>query len=150
MTNIKTTWIAVAGAHKAYFFEKGAKKKISLFQKITAELDEEHSKPGRAFNNIVTGNTIGSGRHAIDPHTDRREVEKQDFANRVTKNLSDGSKQNKFQKLIVIAEPKMLGLINRSLDKNLTAKMQKSLPKDIAEMRLSEIREYVAAVVGES
>ena len=123
MTNLNGTWIAVVGGHKSYLFEKTKKAEISLIQEIHADLDEQHEKPGRTFNS--TGNT----RHAIEPHTDRREVERQDFSKRILENLSEGLKQNKFEKLILIAEPKMLGILNQHLDKNLASKIQESFPK---------------------
>jgi protein required for attachment to host cells len=137
MANFSVTWIAVVGAHKAYFFEKTTKENLSLVKEITADLDEEHEKPGRTFN------SVGSVRHAIEPHTDRREVERQDFSTKVLENLSDGLNHNKFAKLVLIADPKMLGIINNSLDKNLASKLQKSFPKNLAEMEINEIREHI-------
>lgn len=137
MTNSNVTWISVAGAHKSYLFEKKAGSEISLIEEIHANLDEEHEKPGRTFN------SLGSTRHAIEPHTDRREVERQDFSKKILENLSEGSKQNKFTKLILIAEPKMLGILKEHLDKNLATKLQHSFPKNLAEMEIHEIKEHV-------
>jgi len=141
MANFSLTWIAVVGGRKAYIFELGSKKNLSLVKEIIADLDEVHEKPGR------THDSMGSGRHAIEPHTDRREVEKKDFAAKILENLSQDSKQNQFERLILISDPKMLGLINNNLDKNLIAKVQKSFSKNLAEMEISEIEKAVLEMV---
>jgi len=141
MTNSTVRWIAVIGSHKAYFFEKTNKPKLSLIQEIIADLDEEHNKPGRTFD------SMGSARHGIEPHTDRREVERQDFSAKILEILCEGSRQNKFEKFILIADPKMLGIINHHLDKHLAAKLEKSFPKNFAEMEFNEIKEHVLGMI---
>jgi protein required for attachment to host cells len=138
MKTPSVTWIVVAGAHKSYLFERTKKFEISLIDEIHADLDEQHEKPGRVFDS-----NAGGARHAIEPHTDRREVERQNFSRKIISYLERGSKKDKFKRFILFAEPKMLGILNRHLDGNLASKMSKSFPKNFAEMEVSEIEERV-------
>ncbi|MCE3254865.1 MAG: uncharacterized protein K0R25_359 [Rickettsiaceae bacterium] len=135
------TWIAVIGAHKAYFFKRTIATKPTLIEEIEAELDREHEKPGRTFD------SMGAGRHAVEPHTDYHQIEKQEFATKILEVLSNGSRHNKFEKLILIADPKMLGIINNHLDKDLASKVQESFPKNFAEMEIREIEEHIADMI---
>ena len=82
-------------------------------------------------------------RHAIEPHTDPKEVEQQHFAHEVVSFIDHAFKQNEFEDLILIAPPKMLGVLNNDLDDQLLKRVVKKIDKNITEMKINELEEYL-------
>lgn len=133
-------WIVLANAHHAKIFAKTGKKNSPVFTFVShleAELDTMHEKPGR------TKDRVGSNHHAIEPHTDRRDVENQKFARQIYDFVKNGEKQNQFKGLILVASPRMLDCINQTLDDELQKKVQEKLMKNIVDFSENEIKEYL-------
>jgi protein required for attachment to host cells len=135
-----TSLIVVADSQKAKIFAKTGHKKseFNLICDIDAELDVTHDKPGRTFN------STGSIRHAIEPHTDRRQVEKHDFATKISKTLFDMNKEQPCDDLILLASHKMLQELEDTLSNELKQKVTHKLAKNLIEFNNDEIREYIA------
>ncbi len=119
MKKLIITWIVAADSHKAYFFKKTNSQKpdLAMIHELEAKLDNDHDHPGRTFD------SMGTTRHAIEPHTDPRELEKQRFAHDVSNFLDDISKHSNFDNLIIIASPKLLGILDKKLDKQIHKKL---------------------------
>lgn len=134
-----TTWIASINSHAAKFFERTEAETSDpkLVLELAAELDSNHEKPGRTFN------SVGSVRHGIEPHTDRRDVEKQKFAEQISKSLTNAEKENCFGKLILLASPKMLGILDKILDKKVQSKIISKSAINVTGLDAHGIRKYL-------
>lgn len=134
--------LVIANAHEAKIFEKVGHEKITLnfICNIEAELDSNHEKAGRTFN------STGSIRHGIEPHTDRRQVEKHEFAKKISKTLEELEKETYFDGLILMASHKMLEEIDNSLNHQLKEKITHKLAKDLTEYTTEEIKEYLETI----
>lgn len=143
MKKLITTWIVVADSHKAFLFKKtnSQKSDLALIHQLKAELDENHNQPGRTFN------STGKVRHSIEPHTDPRDVEKYNFAHLISGFLDDIFKHTSFDNLILIAPPKILGMIDKELAKQIHKKLTHKLSKDIVDMKLNDMHHYVEEVI---
>lgn len=138
--NEAESWIIVANAQRAKFFAKNGKhlkSTLDFIEEIETDLDSNHEKPGRTFN------STGSLRHAIEPHTDRREIEKEHFARKIYEYIKNAERENRFQGLILLASPKMLEMIQKVFDKELQKKVQHSITKNITDLSGVEVREYL-------
>lgn len=137
--NKPTSLLVVADSHNAKIFEKiGAKVfDLNLICEMEAELDSGHEKLGRSFN------STGSIRHAIEPHTDRRQVEKHDFAKRISDKLLEIEKEKHCDSLILIASHKVLEEIEETLNDQLKKKVTNKLAKNLIEFTHNELKEYI-------
>lgn len=134
--------VIVANAHHAKFFSKirtDGKIKLEMVHDLEAELDTNHEKAGRTFN---SNNSI---RHGVEPHTDRRDVEKEKFARDIAAFLHEAQNQDLFEELTLLASPKMLGFLEKVLEKRIQDKIVEKFAKNIAELDDNEIREYLKA-----
>jgi len=131
--------VVTADSQQAKIFEKIGDKKfdLNLICKIEAELDSNHEKPGRSFN------STGSLRHAIEPHTDRRQVERHKFAEKISHTLMTLEKERHFDELILIAPHKIMEEIEKTLNNQLKQKIPHKLTKNLVEFTDNEIIEYL-------
>lgn len=129
----------VASSQDAKFFEKtGAQNSdYRLIREITAELDSEHEKPGRTFS------STGSVRHAIEPHTDRRQVEKHHFAEKISENLLELEKSGQYEEFSLIASHAIMAELDKTLSNQLKQKITHKLAKDIVGFSNQDIKEYL-------
>ncbi len=137
------TWIVALDAKHAHILQKNhlLRPKIKLIKEINSEPNLEHQKPGRTFD------SMGFGRHAIEPHTDPRQVERQHFVTKIIEILEEGLKNHQFEKLITIASPKMLGLMTRHLTRQLSQKLIYKLPKNILNSKIANVEKYINEVI---
>lgn len=132
-------YVVVANAQEAKIFEKIGNKvfELNLILELAAELDSNHEKRTTSFN------SIGNVGHGIEPHTDRRDVEKQKFAKKISESLEKIINQNQHEGVILIASHKMMNFLENSFSKHLQNKIAHKLSKDIAEFKNHEIKEYL-------
>jgi protein required for attachment to host cells len=133
------TWIIALDSKHAEIYEKPhpINPKLTLIEKLKAELQTKHEKPGTTFE------SIGALRHAVEPRTDPREVEQLHFITKIVKVLEEGLKNKKFARLIITAPPKMLGLLSQNLSKSLSNKLAYKLPKNILKGKIEDIEKYL-------
>ena len=137
--NNKTSLVVIADSHNAKFFEKIGDQNFDLkfVCALEAELDFDHEKAGRTFN------STGSIRHGIEPHTDRRQVEKHDFAEKISDKLLEIEKEKPVDGLILMASHKVLEEIEKTLNDQLKKKVTHKLAKNLIEFSNDELKEYL-------
>lgn len=131
--------VVIADSQAAKIFEKIGDKNfdLHLICKIEAELDSNHEKPGRSFN------SASSLRHAVEPHTDRRQVEKHKFAEKISHILEEKEKEKSYDGLIILASHKLLEEIEKTLNDQLKQKITHKLAKNLIELTDKELEEYL-------
>lgn len=142
--SMNTTWILTANRSGATLFEGDEKgKAIHRLQDIphpkgrlqNKEIDAD--KPGRAFD------SIGQGRHGMGTaHEPTEEVAIQ-FARILAELLSKGRTTHAYEKLILVAEPKFLGLLRAALDSHTAALVVKTVNKDLPEVSEKDLANYL-------
>ena len=127
------TWILVAQRAGAQFFEhrgpgKGLQQISELFNAQGRARDREvdSDRPGRAFDRH------GQGRHAMGKHESPHEHIAAQFARRLASEVDTARVEGKFDQFIVVAEPKMLGLIRQALAPATKLKLHGCVAKDYA------------------
>jgi protein required for attachment to host cells len=119
--------------------DKGQNKKgePQLIKEIKFE-SEPNDKPGRTFD------SFGSGRHAIEPHTDIKDVERQHFAHEISHFLCESVNCDQYDELILIAPHKMLNFLFEALDKKTQLKVSHKVHKNITEFHPHDLRKYLS------
>jgi len=127
-----TTWVLLAnGAEARVLVGKGSGKGLSALP--DAEFKGLHrrgtelfsDRPGRAFD------SPRQGRHAMEPTTTAAEQEREAFLRKLAHWLGAAGEKGDFDRLAIVAAPKALGLLRRSLPHGVRDKVVCELDRDL-------------------
>jgi protein required for attachment to host cells len=135
--------VVVADEREANFFDfakSGAQPQArgSLHNNAARpDRELETDRPGRRF-----GGTNGN-RHAVggERSTERHETEL--FAKAVARTLDGARARNEFERLVLIAAPRMLGLLREALPAPCRSVVAAEIAKDLVRQDVEAIREAV-------
>jgi len=142
-----TTWILIAdGARARIFANHGPGKGIAA---VGAELDADHrpdrdimsDKPGRAFE------SVGTARHAIEPHHDPHKELKRAFSEQLAALLDQQLAAKAFDRVVLVAPPAMLGDLRSALSAHVRAAVYAELDKDLTKTPEAELPQHLGAVL---
>ena len=137
--------IVVADEREASFFDaENVKAPLELASKLenpngrAQRRDLESDRAGRSFD------STSAHRHAMDGERhSRRWHEQIEFARKIVEEIDHGRVTHQFDRLVLIAGPRMLGLIRDALPAQTGPLIAAEVPKDLAHMDETAIREYV-------
>jgi len=137
-------WIVVADAAvaKIYSTNKGITSldPVEEFECEEARLhdrDLTSDRAGRSFD------SFGSGRHETSAATGPREQLAIRFAKTISDYLDQGRIKNDYDQLIIVAEPKFLGLLGNAFDSEVSKLVLNQHSKDFTKHKAEEIRQYL-------
>ncbi|HEU5337771.1 MAG TPA: host attachment protein [Sulfuricaulis sp.] len=129
MNNI---WILVAHRGGARVFEnKGPGKGLNLLHDIPhpegrlKNKDIGSDKPGRSFD------SRGQGRHSLSSEQEPTAHLAEQFAKQLSSLLEDGRNQQRYRKLVLVAEPRFLGNLRAVLSAPTAALVSGVVGKDL-------------------
>ncbi len=96
-------------------------------------------RPGRSFSS--TSRHRSSMEYGSDPVKDRH----RDFARHLVEQLARHRVGDAFDRLIIAAEPRMLGYIREFLDPRLAAVVADEIPKDFVKLPHARLVEAITA-----
>ncbi|HEX7013287.1 MAG TPA: host attachment protein [Steroidobacteraceae bacterium] len=99
--------------------------------------DLESDRSGRRF-----GGTHGA-RHAVDGERSTERHETEQFAREVARAIEGARVRHEFDRLVLVAEPRMLGLLREALPESCRAVVAAEIPKDLVHHEPSVIRDAV-------
>lgn len=145
-----TTWILIAHDAGARIFEnQGPGKGLDAIEEIEhpegRELPQSlvSDRPGRSFRK----NSGDPRRAAMSRSEGPREHVVAAFAKALADKLRQGRVQNQFERLVLVAPPRFLGLLRSSLDGPTSQLVVGSLDKDLANSKDSELVEQLGEVI---
>lgn len=145
---MNTTWILVAHRSGARLFENsGPGKGLRLVEDIphpegrlkNGEINSD--KPGRAFDKL------GGGRHSMSKEHEPKEQVAMQFARHLGEKLHLGRSQNRFARLVLVADPRFLGELRGKLDAATAALVSATLDKDLGGISNHDLPKHLGAVV---
>ena len=129
-----TTWVLVADAHQGRVLEvEDAGLVPRLLTTVKPPTPEAQQR-----------NPEHLWRHGDDP---RAAHEEQRFAHALVQALERGVAGNQFRHLVLVAPPRMLGVLRDSLPRNLADRLRSSLAKDWGHVSDSELPPQVRPLV---
>ncbi|MEC5397317.1 host attachment protein [Uliginosibacterium sp. H1] len=139
-----TTWVIAADASRARIFEL-EDRKISAVHTVK---EFEH-KQGRAHIREI--NTDADGRfggrdgqsHVSQPAVDAAQHEMDVFSKIVGDYLDKAAQERRYERLWVLAPPKLLGLIRQNLGKKAAGLVEEEIAKDISWFDERDIQDYL-------
>ena len=140
---MNTTWILVAHRGGARLFENhGPGKGLQLLEDIphpegrlkNGEINAD--KPGRAIDSF-------GHRHGVSQEHEATDQVSLKFAKQLCDKLGKARAGNRFGRLVLVAEPHMLGELRAKLDTSTSALVYASLDKNLANIETRDIPEYL-------
>jgi protein required for attachment to host cells len=144
----RRTWVLVADAASARVYEK-AGKDDSFHEIESLRLTHDHrasheigsDRPGRVVE------SQGAARHSVEPKTDPHRELKRSFAAELAERLSHAAGEKKFDRLVVVLPPVMLGDFRANAPDALKPMIAGELDKDLTKASRDDIEKHVAALV---
>jgi protein required for attachment to host cells len=144
---MNTTWILVAHRGGARLFENaGPGTGMKLLEDIphpegrlkSGEINAD--RPGRAFDTF-------SRRHGMSQEHEAADQVSLMFAKHLCDKLEKARAENRFGKLVLVAEPRLLGELRAALNKPTAALVSATLDKDLIAIDNSDLPKHLAGVV---
>jgi len=148
---MQTTWIVAADSTRARILEmKGRGQPLremeDLYNPAGREQDHELGKDerGRFYGNIGTPGQANTADYSASPveHANER------FAHTVAEYLDKGRNDHRYNKVVIVAAPKFLGLLRNNLNKEVKKLVEKDLAYDISAFNERQIAEFVEDKIG--
>jgi protein required for attachment to host cells len=141
---MKLTWILVADNTRARIFT--AETPSSPLEEIEALSHTESRLHDREITSDLPGkikNVGGIGGHAFEQPTDPKKHVADNFAHHITQYLEEAHNANKFEQLLIIAEPSFLGLLRTRLPEQIKKRVCFELDKNITTHSADDIRKHL-------
>jgi protein required for attachment to host cells len=142
------TWILVAHRSGARLFEnRGPGKGLNLIFDIyhpegrLKNKDLDTDKPGRSFD------SRGHGRHALSSEQEPTAHLAEQFAKQLSTMLDDGRNQQRYTKLVLVAEPRFLGNLRAALSATTAALITATIGKDLGGIEPHLLSKHLTDIV---
>lgn len=137
--------VLVGDGQKALFLRnKGNPSRVSL---VVEEILERDNPPTRAQGSDRPGRvsaSIGIARSAME-EADWHHIAKERFAAELSQALYRHAHANRFDKLVIIAPPKVLGDLRKAFHAEVTARISAEIPKELTSHPVAAIERLIAA-----
>lgn len=147
-TPMKKTWILIAHRAGARIFENDGPgtglKPVETIAHPKGRLENKalgSDKPGRSFD------SHGAGRHALGKEHDPAETVAQEFAHSLAARLDAGRTKHAYTKLVLVAEPRFLGMLRAALSPHTAALVSAALDRDLGGTADHDLPSHLGAVV---
>lgn len=126
-----------------FFHTKNFKMKGEVHLSKIADFNISHKT-----QSIHTGGAhkAGTQSHVLDPKGNAKELDRKDFCKKVMHEVVDEFHQNKFEELVIIAGPKILGEIRSATPKELKQLDIKEIHKDLTHFSKEKIEQYLKEI----
>lgn len=137
----RTTWVVVADGARARILagdpaagtlELVMPELVGRGREKGAELMAD--RPGRSIDSSHVGD-----RHAMEPPTDPKEVEKQRFVRQLAERLTEALTEGRFARLVLVAPPRVLGELRAVLPEKVRAAVVHEVDKDLTWVPVHEL-----------
>ena len=145
---INNTWILVAHRGGARIFEnKGPGKGLNLLHDIPhpegrlKNKDIGADKPGRSID------SHGPGRHSLSSEQEPTAHVTEQFAKQLSTMLDNGRNQQRYGKLVLVAEPRFLGSLRAALSTPTAALVMATVGKDLGSVELHNMPKHLTDTI---
>jgi protein required for attachment to host cells len=141
------TWVLIADGEKALFLENvtdGADPNLRVWRE-----DHHENPPDREQGTDRPGrfHDTGPGQKSAFAETDWHRLEKARFAQELAERLYGYAHRGRFDRLVVVAPPQVLGDLRGKLHKEVAARVVAEIPKTLTNHPVDEIEALVAAAL---
>ncbi len=142
-------WYVLANRTDAVIYKDAARAKFEFVERLS------HS-PGRLTESQLNSDRPGRGnssatrsiRHSLDRHHQHHENEAKSFARKIASTLEKAQSEERFAKIVLVAEPHFLGLLKAVLSRSVKQSIQHTLPKEYRQGSDRQLRSLVFNAIG--
>lgn len=139
-----TTWVITANSEYGRILEAkdatGPLEELETLVSATARLHEQDmvsDRPGRSYD------SVGGGRHAMDPGEDAKHTEAKRFSKEIAVTIDAALEKKRFDRLVLVAPPAFLGLLRESIGDGAAKLVTHEIDKNIVRLDLKSLREHL-------
>ncbi|QFT82156.1 Protein required for attachment to host cells [Roseovarius sp. THAF27] len=144
MTELKRgTWVVVTDSEKALFLRNLTDHQDPNFEVMDTEEQENPSDIEQSANRPGRMQDTGVQQMSALDDTDWHELQKERFASDLSDILYAAAHKGEFDRLILVAAPKVLGHLRDDMHKEVTSKVVSEIPKNLAGHPVDEIEKLV-------
>lgn len=139
-----STWVVSADAGRARIFELNGKERH--LQEIADLVNPEGRASERELNSDAQGRYFGRGERTQGHSTgDANSVghANEMFSREVGRYLEKARNEHQFDRLVLVAPPKFLGLLRRSLSKGVQSTVTEEMDKDLSWLDTRDIERHI-------
>jgi protein required for attachment to host cells len=139
-----TTWIVAADSSRARILQVAGRRQLVEVENL---MNPEGRLHNREINTDAKGRFAGPDRpggHSSDDEERTVEHYNELFAKRVAGYLGKARNDQRYERLILVAAPKILGQLRKELGKEVEKLVVDQLDKDLAWFNAREIEQYFA------
>lgn len=138
------TWVLLANARTARVLEhRGLGKGLTALAGQTWSADAPRAPRDKAG----VGHSIAGPGIAAVAQSDLQKLNDASFAKTLVGHLSRARQDAKFDRLILIAGPHMLGLLRQDLDASLRAVLSGEISKDLSNQTLADVETHLGELI---
>lgn len=137
------TWIVSTNSNlcRIYIFEPH-EKKITLLKELSHP--ENRQKSSEYLTSDKPGHyQSGTAHGSYEPHTDPKENGIQQLSREIAETLNHARAKNEYKKLILIADPRMIGKVLEKCDKHVRELIVNEIHKDIVHYTDHELLTFL-------
>jgi len=141
---MSSTWIVVADSARARLFELGRSR--DELRELDDLINADARLPDRELTSDDSGrafDSFGAGRHAMEDKISLKDQAIINFAAYINEQLLTALNERKFNKLILIADPRFLGILRDKLDDHIQKIVSTEIPKDLTRHPISDIASHL-------
>ncbi len=142
------TWIVITNdTHARIVANEGPGKGVYQVSNVPKEFTNGHiadkftDRPGRTYDRA------GNARHNKVPHTDPQVVDAKKFLTGLSKFLTQENAKGSYDRIVLIAEHRALGILRKCLAKPVQQKVYKDLDKDLTHLPLEKLADHLASEI---
>ncbi len=138
------TWIVIADGERARVLECSGVGEP--FVPVTRETLHDDNPPTHLQGTERPGRvheSVGTTRHAIQPRVDFHRAQKAEFAHTIAQMLEDAAQTHVYQRLVLVAPPRMMGDLRAALGTHARALVADELSHDLTHFSDKEIEARV-------
>ncbi|EEX13986.1 conserved hypothetical protein [Citreicella sp. SE45] len=144
MTELKQdTWVVVTDSEKALFLRNLTDHENPNLDLFDAEEQENPSDREQGANRPGRMNDGGMGQRSALDDTDWHELQKERFAADLAEKLYAEAHRGAFERLVLVAAPKVLGDLRAALHKEVADKIVAEIPKTLTNHPIAKIEALV-------
>lgn len=143
-------WFIMVNRVDAEIFQKMGKAQFTSVKKMSnpegalREHELVADKPGRVFSNA---SLKGQVRHSLDRRMQHHEQSAKRFVGEVAAYVNTAYNEGRFDELVLVAEPRMLGILRKSLPKGLKKVIWREIPREYNRGSELERKEHLRNLV---
>jgi protein required for attachment to host cells len=140
------TWVVVADASQADIYSR--QKRFSPLESVQRLTEPEARSKERDLASDAPGRTFdsqGAGRHAMEPDHTGKEHLRESFVHRIADVLESARKTDRFQQLVIVAAPAVLGELRAQLSSGLQRQIVAEFDKHMTDQEPAAIVRLIDA-----